>query len=420
MMMTPLRILYLAPRIPKRPFDGGAHSIFHQLRQLRQAGHHVTLGVTNTSRHRATEADAADLCDTLISVDVDTSIKPFGALCALMCRGEPVATTLPVCPYNLRRFISGKLLHQLVQEMQAGAPYDVIHVDYLTMAWYALALRAHHPEVTVPILLRTHNVEYRILEHNGLDPNRSSAGRWYYRLLAEQTRIYEEAVARQVDLVATVSPLDAEVYARMAPATPIRSITPGMDVPDLSTIPARADGPPRIGMLGSLEWTPNVEGALWFVREVLPKIHRHRPDVELHLAGRAPVPEVMALHDGRHVFVHGPVDDGTAFLSTLDVDLAPVLSGSGIRIKVLEGLAHARPMVSTTLGAEGLNVVDGQHLLLADGPDAFAEACLRLLDNTELARSLAQRGRGLVEQEYSWAAATQRLLEAYSSIAFNR
>ena len=417
--MTPLRILYLAPRIPKRPFDGGAHSIYHQLRHLRLAGHHVTLGVTNTSRHSASTADAEGLYDELISVDVDTSITPFGAFCAMICRGEPVSTDLPVCPYNLRRFIDGHLLHRIAGAMKRGAPYDVIHVDYLAMAWYALALRRHHPEVTVPILLRSHNVEYRILQHNSLDVTRSRWSRWYYRLLADQTRTYEEDVARKVDMVATVSPLDAEVYAHMAPMTPVQSITPGMDLPDLPVQP-RADGPPRIGMLGSLEWTPNVEGAMWFVREVLPRLQAARPDIEIHLAGRSPAPEIEALHDGRSIFVHGPVDDATAFLRSLDIDVAPVLSGSGIRIKLLEGLAHARPMISTTLGAEGLHVEDGKHLLLADTPEAMATACLRLLDDDSLAQALAEEGRHLVEREYSWAAATKQLVNAYSSIAFKR
>ncbi len=390
----------------------------HQLRDLRRAGHHVTLGVTNTSRHRATETDALELCDTLVMEDVDTSISALGALRALMISTEPYRSGLPPAPYNLRRFIHARLAGRLIDAVGTGS-FDVIHADYLAMAWYALAIRSA-VDACPPVLLRAHNVEYRILEHTAADRTRSWLHQRYYRLLAGQTVRYETAVARAVQGIATVSEPDAEVFRGMAPETPVVAITPGMDLPLVPRDLRSRSGQIRIGMLGSLEWAPNVEGAIWFVRQVLPRVLQRHPDLQLHIAGRSPVAEVQALHNGSTVIVHGPVDSAAEFLASLDIVVVPVLSGSGVRIKVLEGLANGCAMVSTTLGAEGLAVADGEQLLIADGPERFADACLRLINDEPLARTLGQAGRTCIEDRYSWPAATAALEQAYASIAFKR
>jgi len=390
----------------------------HQLRDLRRAGHHVTLGVTNTSRHRATVNDAQDLCDTLVMEDVDTSISTLGALRALVTSTEPFPTGLPPAPYTLRRFIHPGLAGRLIDVVRTGS-FDVIHVDYLAMAWYAQAIRSAVAECP-PILLRAHNVEYRILEHTASDRTRSWLHRQYYRLLAGQTARYETAVARAVQGIATVSEPDAQVFRGLAPETPVVAITPGMDLPLVPRDLRSRSGQIRIGMLGSLEWTPNVEGAIWFVREVLPRLLQRHPELQVHIAGRSPVPEVKALHTGSTVIVHGPVESASDFLGSLDIVVVPVLSGSGVRIKVLEGLANGCAMVSTSLGAEGLAVADGEQLLIADGPERFADACLRLINDEPLTRRLGQAGRTCIEDRYSWPAATAALEQAYASIAFKR
>ena len=411
-----LRILYLAPRIPKAPFDGGSHSIHHQIDSLRKAGHHVTLCVTNTSRHFVSLDSVEDLFDEVVAVKVDTTVRAMPALRSIFSRGEPVRTSLPKAPYNVQRFISSELLARLVEHLNGSEPYDVIHVDYLVMAWYAIALRELLPDKTPPIVLRSHNIEYRILEHLSSDRSISLYKRVYYRFLSRQLMNYEIAVARSSDLVVTISGTDAEYYRVVSGNTPVTAILPGMNVPDMPLSVMDKGHRPRIGFLGSLEWAPNIEGVVWFVKEVLPLIADQLPDIEVHIAGRQPVAQILALNIVRNVIVHGQVDTAAGFLETIDVAISPVLSGSGVRIKILEGLAFGLPMGSTTLGAEGLSLKSGQHILLADSATDFADACLRLFRDPEFSREIGLEGRSHVQRYHSWSAATEDLVRAYESI----
>lgn len=407
--MQPRSVAFVVSRIPHEPFDGAMYLVYHQLRELRSQGCHVTLIAANTSRHHVTRDVAERLCDRLVLVDIDTSISWKGALLALFRRGEPLHTNLPCASYQLQRFFSQPLFDAFVQELQSH-PVDVVHADGLAMAWYAHALRLHLREKSPAWVYRAHNIEYRILEHQAVRADAPVLHRWYYRLLAWQTRRFERAILQCADVVSTVTDVDAEQVRGMAPAAPIVVAPPGMHVGETSR--ERQPGQ-RLGFLGSLEWGPNVEGVLWFVQEVLPLILQKLPTVELHVAGRSPSPEISALHDGEHVHVIGPVVSAPDFLSSIDVAIAPVLSGSGVRIKILEGLAVGCAMVSTSRGAEGIPVVSGEHVVIADDPQTFADACCELLLHPEQARMMAERGQLLVAEQYAWKPCVERLRTAY-------
>jgi glycosyltransferase involved in cell wall biosynthesis len=412
-MFDGVRILFIAPRIPSFPLDGGSAMVYHQLRGLMADGHTVIFGAPNTSRHPAQLQDLDGLCTQAVSVDVDTSVTAIGALQAMAGSKEPAPTGLPRAPYTLRRFLSKRLVRGLVQTLQDN-PVDVVHADYLPSTWYAMALRRALGSQGLPVLYRAHNVEHRILSHLAADPARPTFERVYRRLLARQTERFEMEVARKVSAVCTLSEPDADWFRDVAPSTPVQSIPPGVELP--AHVNRESSIPLRIGMLGSLEWMPNVEGLLWFVHHVLPNILLKVPQATVHIAGKSPVQAVLDLHDGKHVFIHGPVADASEFLATLRVGIVPVLSGSGVRIKILEGLANRLPLVSTSLGAEGLEVRNEEHLLIADEPEPFADACIRMLSDVESAQATADRGRDLVERRYSWRQSKEQLARVYEAI----
>ena len=183
---------------------------------------------------------------------------------------------------------------------------------------------------------------------------------------------------------------------------------PGVSVvPNGVELPAPGDrvadpAAPTFLFVGAMFYEPNVDGVRFFAREILPRIRKQSPRARFVVVGRDPQPNIAALHDGDTITVTGTVDDVAPYLRRASVAVVPIRFGSGTRIKILEAFAHGTPVVSTTLGAEGLEVANERELLLADDPDAFAAACVRLAGDEGLQASLAARGLDLVRRRYQW------------------
>jgi glycosyltransferase involved in cell wall biosynthesis len=177
-------------------------------------------------------------------------------------------------------------------------------------------------------------------------------------------------------------------------------------VPNGATLSAKTGGlsrdPATILYCGSLSYRANVNALVLFVQRILPLIRREVPDARLLVVGRQPTEEVRALHDGKSIWVHGDVPDVEEYYGRSTLLAVPLAEGGGTRIKILEAFAAGTPVVSTSLGCEGLEVADGEHLLIADEPAAFADACVSVLRRPELGARLAVRGRSLVEERYTW------------------
>ena len=163
--------------------------------------------------------------------------------------------------------------------------------------------------------------------------------------------------------------------------------------------------------LGAMFYAPNIDAVRFFLREVFPLIRREAPAARLLIVGRAPVPEVRKLHDGRSVLVTGEVPDVAPHYHQATIVITPIRYGGGTRIKILEALAHAKAVVSTSAGAEGLDVEPGRHLLIADSPSQFAQACLKLIRNPSLRRKLGDEGLNLVRDKYQWTSIERRVQE---------
>jgi glycosyltransferase involved in cell wall biosynthesis len=177
--------------------------------------------------------------------------------------------------------------------------------------------------------------------------------------------------------------------------------------------------PEALLFVGSLNYRPNADGVAWFVEEVLPRVRRARPGAVLTIVGRG-TPALLRRLAAPGVIVAGAVDDVLPYLRRASVVVAPLRVGGGTRLKVLEGLSMAKPVVSTTLGAEGLDVADGEHLLLADEPAEMAGSILRLLADPALGRRLGDAGRALAVERYGWAGAAARLEAFHAEVASAR
>jgi glycosyltransferase involved in cell wall biosynthesis len=219
-------------------------------------------------------------------------------------------------------------------------------------------------------------------------------------------------VFQHLDGVVTLSDLDAEAVRSFAPSTPVVGVAPGVSFASDVRRPTSSvqDAANQLCFLGSLDWVPNVDGLLWFVEMVYPLIRKQVPDVVLHIGGRNPGYDVKALHDGTSIVVHDHVDDAIRFRVDHGINIVPLFSGSGVRIKILESFAASCPVVSTSRGAEGLSVVNGTHLLIEDDHRSFAMACVALLTDASRADALAAAGHQLVRDEFTWDAAITKIM----------
>ena len=229
---------------------------------------------------------------------------------------------------------------------------------------------------------------------------------------------FEEAALARFDLVLAVSDADRRTFSRLYPGslrTPVHIVQTGVDT---SYFRPSSEAPERAHLVftGSMDWLPNEDGMLFFCREILPRIRRAEPDVTLSIIGRAPTPAVRRLADEHGIEVTGRVDDVRPHVGRGSVYVVPLRIGGGTRLKIFEAMSMGKAVVSTTIGAEGLPVTDGQDIVIADRPEAFADATVRLIRNNEQRRALERAARRLMADRYDWSAVAEDFEDALSQV----
>jgi len=284
---------------------------------------------------------------------------------------------------------------------------DVIHVDHLQMARFVEFGGSYR------VVLDHHNFESMIIKRVG-ETAGSIATRMYARLEWPKLLRYELDVCRRCDLVLTVSEEDKAAIRAVDPSIQnIECVPIGVDVEHYQPV-KRMEGSRKILHTGTMYWPPNVDAMLYFAREILPLIKQKIPECTLTIAGQRPVEAIRALARDPSISVTGYVEDDRAIAADCGVFVVPLRSGSGVRVKILNALAMGLPVVATSVGAEGLEAVHGEHLLIADSAQDLADAVVEVLSDPELAASLGFNGRKLVCEKYSWERVGERLLAVYS------
>jgi polysaccharide biosynthesis protein PslH len=230
-------------------------------------------------------------------------------------------------------------------------------------------------------------------------------------LLAAESRRWRRYDRRHFgayDLLVTVSENDADLAARETTTRTV-AIPSGVDTRALNPGPEPEHRPsePTLVFTGNMRWPPNAEGLRWLLRDVWPRVRARVPEIRLLVIGAHPPDDIGALADDR-VRMTGRVPELEPYFREASVVVIPILSGAGIRLKILDALASGRAIVSTTMGAEGAQVRDGEHLVIADGPEGFADAVVRLLDNPAERRRMGAAARRLAEERYDWGALGDR------------
>lgn len=338
--------------------------------------------------------------------------------------GEYCSAVYPV-PFTIAGKSSPRFYGQLVQGLVSSMPVVVARKQSSGMRREINRLLGTHqfdsvvcdfltPSVNFDsfdgVVLFQHNVETTIWERRA-ENARGAMESWFLRRQAKLVCDYEGRKCREAAHVAAVSEQDAQRMREMFGVSGVTPIPTGVDIEQFSPPPTAAAPSSELVFVGSMDWLPNVDGMRWFMREVLPLIRQRRPGCRVVIAGRKPPEEVTnwARQDSL-ITVTGTVPDIRPYLWEASVSIVPLRIGGGTRLKIYEAMAARVPVVSTTIGAEGLTIDPPRNIRIADTAEDFAAACLRLLDSATERESIAGAAWDMVTGQFSWEKVT-RLFE---------
>lgn len=391
-----LRLLVLSSTVPFPPHGGGRMRIYQVLRRLGREHdvHLIALG----------SPDAAEQREALADVCREVTLLPAPP--------PPVGLSRWVRAFRNQVTFRAFDEHPAVRRaiLQRAAGHDVVLVENVYMLPYAMALG------DVPRI-----VDIFGLWTGGLSRDLVLQAGWLDRLRivlswAKAKRV-ERTLRRMVDAVCVVSESDRRYLAAIDPRLRIYTVPNGVDTAYFRPEPETPVPPVDLVFSGAMDYGPNEHAVFHFLAEILPAIRARLPEVRFLIVGRDPSQRVLALARDPAIIVTGEVPDVRPLLARATVVVVPMRLGSGTRIKILEALAMARPVVSTSVGVEGLPLVAGTHLEIADEPVRFAETVIRLAGDVDARRRLGQHGRAVVEAAYDWNTALAPLGEAIQALA---
>lgn len=383
---------YITPVPPYPPNEGARIVAYNHLTRLAERGHQIHLFST-VDEERPVPPELSNIC-----IESEFVVRDRGL--ATYLRGGKV-------PYSVQSRHLDVITNRLENLVKRGE-LDVVLAEHTHVSRYL-------SDVEVPSCLYVHNLEYESLLSSARSLFPSPVA---FPYLVDVVRMwdYERSVFRDVscDSFAFLSKSELESVSDWTPSTQGRTwhSPVGVDPTRFETahIPrAYQQIGPTIVFTGTMRYPPNVEAVIWFANEVFPTIRTQCPNAQFFVVGKSPTDDVKRLSDVPGVTVTGPVEEVEPYVAHADVSVIPLKQGTGIQIKLLEALAAGNLVVSTSVGIDGTEVADGEHLLVADSPAAFADAVVDATQNPDKYNELRNRARTLVEEKYDWEAIVDRL-----------
>lgn len=387
-----LSVLWLAPFVPYPPRHGGAVRIFNLIRRL---GRELDIDLCTLSDGPAPAADLDALREHCRSVQVfarNTRLHPWPP------RLAPPAVYLD----------DVRAMRQAVAARQSAGRADILQIDYPSLATYLDFRRDSRTCLT------EHDVSF-LSQYRRFQAAAGVAGKVRGLLAAGTFFYYERRHLPRFDAVIAMSEFDRRMLQRFIPGLPLTVVPNGVDCEYYVPQPAVPAGDPALLYAGNFGHPPNVDAMLWFARAIWPALAARLPNLRCFVVGR-PAPEIAALASDR-IIVTGSVPDLRPYYAQAAAVVVPIRVGSGTRLKILEAFAAGVPVVSTTLGAEGIPAQPERELLIADTPQAFVDQTTRLLADRDLAESIRRRARGLAETAYDWKILAGRQMALYEKLA---
>lgn len=400
-----MRILYVTSK-PIFPLaDGGNIASWNLLKNMLHLGFNVKNLTVETGKHPFDlEAYPASLQQIISpeAVFVDTAVRAKDAFLSLFSSRS----------YNVSRFYSQAFEKAIADEVKAS-DYGLIVLENVYTLPYLGAIRKHY---SGKVIVRPHNVEYRIWERLAQE-EKNPLKRIFLKKLAKDLQKYEMQHLPKTDGIACISDDDQRHFKSMGFRVPMRTIPVSMELPENKSFDFETlnEGKHDLFFLGAMNWQPNIEAVDFLLKEIFPAILKQLPQAKLHLAGSY-MPENLEKLQQPNVIVHGKVESVHDFMTANGILLVPMKSGSGIRIKILEALSMGIPVVSTSVGFEGIPVQHEIHGLKAETAESLVQAAIRLSKDPALAAKLGKAGQQMVLNTYSPENVSRQFLEFIQSI----
>jgi len=398
-----MKILILCNKSPYPAKEGGPIAMNAIIEGLYQAGHNVKVLAINSNKYGINVQDIPESYRSKTNIEtafVDLSIKPIDAFVNLFSGKS----------YHVERFISNDFENKLI-EILTKDEYDIVQFETLYISPYTDIIRKHSK---AKVVLRSHNIEHLIWERVA-SISRNPFKKIYLKHLSKTLRNYELGMLNQYDGIATITKKDGDTLQKLGCKIPLIDIPFGINISDLKSNPGIEAEFPSLFHLGAMNWMPNEEGIRWFLDEVWPDVNKAFPELKFYLAGRN-MPDWITNANLPNVVVKGEVDDAFDFMYSKAIEIVPLFSGSGIRIKIIEGMAAEKAVISTTIGAEGINVESGKNIIIANDPQEFFDAVKRLISDKLLCKTLGENARKLIEKDHDNQKLIERLDKFYQKI----
>jgi glycosyltransferase involved in cell wall biosynthesis len=374
------------------------------LKEMRKKHHITFLTLLSSETSIKWQEQANEYCHELVSVLWDETPKYTLAFYGELLRNLIFSRL----PYAIEKYVS-IFFKEKIKEL------DSLNFDLLVCDFLATAVNLNR-KTNTPTLLFQHNIESEIWKRH-YQSKRTMLWRKYFWVQWKRMMEFEKNACARFDGVVTVSPHDSEILrSEFGLRNVLGDVPTGVDVDYFHPSNKSLKKGNHLVFIGSMDWLPNEDAVLYFTKEIYPLIKADVPDVRFTIAGRNPSGKIRKLHSlDPTIQVTGTVNDIRPYMASASAIVVPLRIGGGTRIKIFEGMAMGIPIVSTSIGAEGLPVVHQRNILLADKPDEFARETILLLKNPSIAANISYSALQMVRERYSW----KTVVETFESYCFD-
>jgi Glycosyltransferase len=387
-------------KVPWPPKDGGAIACLNMTKGFSMLGHEVTVLSMNTSKHHVRIKDMPVGLRSIADfrfVEVPAYINWLEAAFNLM---------FSRLPYNAQRFISDDFTQELAKLLNEKN-FDVVQLEGLYLCPYIPVIRKYSQ---ARIAYRAHNIEYEIWERTAILSEGLRAK--YLKNLSKRIKRFEESYLNSYDLLVPITDRDGQILDKLGNTKPKHTSQTGIDFASLVPTAKKLEFP-SLFHIGALDWAPNQEGLIWFFDNCWTKIREKCPDVKFYLAGRN-APDWFARRVKRAgVEYLGEINDAYDFINSKAIMVVPLFSGSGMRIKIIEGMSLGKPIVTTDIGTEGIPTTNSENILIANDADQFVDAVVKLVNDRELADNIGKNAIGFIQEKFDNLSQAEALIEFY-------
>jgi polysaccharide biosynthesis protein PslH len=403
-----MKILQLCPKPPFPQLDGGCIAMNNITWGFVKQGHDVRVLAINTPKHpviKGEEYKKFVAFTKFESVFVDTSLKLSGLIKSMICNYS----------YHTKRFDS-KNFHQKLIQLLKSEQFDIIQLETIYMAPYISTIRNYS---NAKIVLRLHNIEHKIWERLVLN-EQNIIKKIVLKKLTSALKKYEVTQLSKSDGFLAISNVDYHFFNSILPNIKGLTIPFGINLDEYPIeevyIPSEE---PTLFHIGSMDWLPNIEGIEWFLNEVWPLILQQYPNLGFFIAGKN-IPESFQCYKNDQVTIVGEVKDAKKFILDHDIMIVPLLSGSGIRIKIIEAMALGKTIITTSIGAEGLDISDGKNIFIANTPEEMVEKISYCIKTPEICKIMGENARNYITLHHHNNSITDKIISFFNSLTNNQ